>query len=114
MEFLEILKLLACIVTIVIGAAAMIWPLRVREFIGLEVKGGRGITEVRVVLGALFIAIGALPLILGSTDAYLVLGYTYLSMGVVRLISMLVDKSVVQSNVISVITEFVFGIILVL
>jgi hypothetical protein len=114
MNALEVLQLIACIVTIVIGAAALVFPLKVRDFIGLEVRGGRGITEVRVVLGALFIAIGALPLILASPAAYQMLGYTYLAMGVVRLVSMFVDKSVVQSNIISVVTELVFGVLLVL
>jgi hypothetical protein len=114
MDALEILKMIACVVTVVIGVVALFWPLRVRDFIGLEVKGGRGVTEIRVVLGALFIAIGALPLLLGTTSTYQMLGYTYLSLGVVRVISMFIDKSVVQSNVISVITEFVFGVVLVL
>jgi hypothetical protein len=114
MTLLKGLQIAACVVTIGIGVVALFWPLRVREFIGLEVIGGRGITEVRVVLGALFVGLGLIPLILGATETFQMLGYIYLLMGVVRAISMFIDKSVVQSNVISVITEFVFGVILVL
>lgn len=41
------------------------------------------------------------------------LGIAYLTIAAVRLISMIVDKSVVSSNVISLAFEIVFGIILV-
>ena len=42
------------------------------------------------------------------------LGITYLVVGGTRAVSMFVDKSVVQSNVISLVVEIAFGIILVL
>jgi hypothetical protein len=42
------------------------------------------------------------------------LGIGYLAIGVVRAVSMIIDRSVVRSNVISLITEFVLGVILVL
>jgi hypothetical protein len=42
------------------------------------------------------------------------LGYTYLGIALVRTISMFVDGSVVQSNIISIGVEIVFGIILIL
>jgi hypothetical protein len=61
-----------------------------------------------------FIALGAVPLILNSPVAYLMLGITYLAIALVRAISMFIDKSVVQSNVISLAVEIVFGIILVI
>jgi hypothetical protein len=114
MSFLGGLQIAACVATIIVGAAALFWPLRVQGFIGLEAIGGRGITEIRVVLGILFVGLGLLPLILGTSETYQMLGIIYLMMGVVRTISMFLDKSIVQSNVISIITEFVFGVILVL
>jgi len=42
------------------------------------------------------------------------LGVTYLGIAVVRAVSMFMDKSVVQSNVISLAVEIIFGIILVI
>jgi uncharacterized membrane protein HdeD (DUF308 family) len=42
------------------------------------------------------------------------LGIMYLAIGVVRLISIFLDKSSVQSNWISFVVEIIFGIILVL
>jgi hypothetical protein len=114
MTFLEGLQIVACVITMIIGAAALFWPLRVQGFIGLEAIGGRGITEIRVVLGILFVGLGILPLILGVPETFQMLGFIYLMMGVVRTISMFLDKSMVQSNLISIITEFVFGVVLVL
>ena len=114
MTLLEILKIIAAAVTILVGVVGLIWPRRIQDFIGLKAEGGRGITELRTVLGALFIAIGAIPLILKAPETFLMLGYTYLALAVVRLFSMFFDRSIMSSNVISVITEVVFGVILIL
>jgi hypothetical protein len=76
--------------------------------------GGRGITEIRSILGGLFIALGATPLMLYSPIAYLMLGITYLAIAGVRAISMFLDRSIVSSNIISLAVEIVFGIILVI
>jgi len=114
MTILEILKIVAAIATILTGVVSLFWPLKVRGFTGLEVNGGRGITEIRAVLGGFFIGLGAAVIFLNDPAAYLTLGIAYLVVAAVRTISMFVDKSVVQSNVISVITEVILGVILVL
>ena len=114
MTILEILKILAGIATILTGMVSLFWPLRVRGFTGLEVSGARGITEIRTILGGFFIGLGAAVLYLNDPIAYLTLGITYLVVALVRTISMFVDKSVVQSNIISVIAEVILGIILIL
>jgi uncharacterized membrane protein HdeD (DUF308 family) len=66
------------------------------------------------VLGGFFVALGAAPLILNAAAAYQMLGIAYLVVGVTRAISMFVDKSVGQSNMVSLVFEIVFGIVLVL
>lgn len=114
MTALDILKIVVAIATILTGAVSLFWPLKVRGFTGLEVSGGRGITEIRSVLGGFFIGLGAAVIILNDPAAYLTLGIAYLVVAGVRAISMLIDKSVERSNVISVITEVVFGVVLVL
>lgn len=114
MTALEILKIAVAIATILTGAVSLFWPLKVRGFTGLEVSGGRGITEIRAVLGGFFIGLGAAVIILNDPAAYMTLGIAYLVVAGVRAISMFVDKSVERSNVISVIAEVVFGVILVL
>jgi hypothetical protein len=111
---LTILKIIAAIGTIVTGLVSLIRPSAVTGFTGLSMTGPRGVTEIRVILGAFFVALGAAPLLLKVPATYKMLGIAYLFVGFVRLVSMIVDKSVVQSNVISLIVEVIFGIVLVL
>ena len=49
---LQILQYIAAIVTILTGLVSLFWPLRVLGFTGLDVNGGRGVTEIRTILGA--------------------------------------------------------------
>lgn len=111
---LQVLQIIAAVGTIITGLVSLIVPRSVQGFIGLNAPGGRGITEIRAVLGGFFIALGATPLIFGSQDMYLMLGIAYLVVAAVRTVSMFLDKSVLQSNIISVITEVILGVILVL
>ncbi len=114
MRFVEILKIIASAGTIGTGLLALIKPRSVFGFTGLTAEGGRGITEIRAVLGAFFIALGAVPLVFRLPETYFMLGAAYLAVGLVRLVSMFADKSVVRSNVISLIVEIIFGVILVI
>ena len=108
------LQIVAAVGTIVTGLISLIRPRAVQGFTGLKAEGGRGITEIRAVLGGFFVALGAVPLILNATTAYQMLGIAYLVVGAIRAISMFVDRSVMQSNITSLIVEIIFGIILVL
>ncbi len=111
---IQILQIIAAVGTILTGLYSLIKPETITGFTGLSPVGGRGITEIRSILGGLFIALGAFPLIVNSPIAFMMLGVTYLGIGLVRAISMFTDKSVVQSNVISLAVEIIFGIILVI
>jgi hypothetical protein len=112
--FLQILKIIAGIGTILTGLVSLFWPQNVTDFTGLEPIGGRGITEIRTILGSLFVGLGAAVLFYNSREAYVILGVTYLVMALVRGISILVDKSAVSSNIISFVVELIFGVLLVL
>ena len=111
---LQILKYVAVIATLLTGLVSLIWPLKVQDFTGLTAPGARGITEIRSILGALFIGLGIAVLLLGTRETYQMLGIMYLAIGVVRAVSIVIDKSAEQSNIISLIVEIIFGIILVL
>jgi len=111
---IQILQIISAVATILTGLVSLVKPTAITAFTGLSPIGGRGITEIRSILGGLFIALGAFPLVVNSPTAYMMLGVTYLGISLVRAVSMVVDKSVVQSNVISLAVEIVFGIILVL
>ena len=111
---IKILQILAAAATVATGLYSLLAPMKVRSITGLELPGGRGVTEVRAILGGFFIALGAAPIIFGSPDMFLMLGIAYLVVAAVRFVSMFIDKSLVQSNYISVATEVLLGIILVL
>ena len=114
MTFLKILQLIAVILTIVTGLVSLIAPRSVQGFTGLTAPGGRGLTEIRAILGGLFIGLGIAVLVLATRETYQMLGIMYFAIAAVRFVSIFVDKSSVQSNWISVATEIVLGIILVL
>jgi hypothetical protein len=110
---IQILQYLGCVLTALVGVFSLIAPERIVGFTGLAPQGGRGITEIRSVLGGLFIALGIAPFFLGDV-AYTVLGIGYLAIAIVRLPSIFLDKSSTQSNWVSLAFEIIFGVILVL
>lgn len=111
---LTVLKIVGAVATILTGLVSVFFPRAVFGFTGLNAPGQRGISEIRSVLGGLFVGVGAAPFILQNQAAYQVLGIMYLAIAAVRLVSIFVDKSYEQSNIISLVVEIVFGIILVL
>jgi hypothetical protein len=111
---LQVLQIVAAVGTVLTGLVSLLRPRAVESFTGLRPAGPRGITEIRAVLGAFFVGLGGSALVLRDPAAYMMLGITYLTVAVVRAVSMVVDKSVMSSNIISVIVEVVFGVILVL
>jgi len=114
MDLLNILKIIAALATVLTGMFAAFAPRRIQGFTGLMVDGGRGITEVRSIFGGLFIAVGLAPLFLQETAAFQMLGFSYLGIAAVRVVSIFVDRSAVQSNWISLAVEVVFGVLLIL
>ncbi len=114
MNILKILQIIAVIGTIGTGFVSLLWPHSVFGFTGLNAPGPRGITEIRSILGGLFIGLGIAVFLLGTRQVYQMLGIMYLAIGVVRAVSIVVDKSFEQSNIISLVVEILFGILLVL
>jgi len=114
MKILEIVQIVIAVATIATGAFSLFRPESISGFTGLVAEGPRGITEIRAVMGGVFIALGVAPLILGAPEAYRTLGITYLVIAVIRAVSMVVDRSVVSSNIVSLVVEILFGIILML
>lgn len=114
MTVLGILKAIAAVVTLATGLLSLILPRSVQGFTGLDVSGPRGVTEIRAVLGGAFIALGGLPLLTRTPEAFRMLGVVYLVIGVTRIVGMILDRSLERSNLISLAVELVFGGILVL
>jgi hypothetical protein len=114
MQFISILQLIAVIGTLATGVVSLFWPHSVQNFTGLSANGGRGITEIRSILGALFIGLAVAAYLLDHAVSYPMLGIMYLAIAAVRTVSMFVDQSVEQSNIISIAVEVLFGVILIL
>jgi uncharacterized protein DUF4345 len=110
---LQYLQYLACILTIISGLFALFSPARAVSLTGLVPQGGRGLTEIRCLMGGLYIALGVTPFVLGGV-AFTMLGIGYLAIALVRLVSIYLDKSGTQSNWMSLALELVLGVILVL
>jgi hypothetical protein len=113
MNVLSVLKVIAALATAATGLFVLVAPTQVTGFTGLQPVGGRGITELRAVMGGLFIALGLVPLFLGA-PAYRMLGIGYLAIAAVRAVSIAIDHSWISSNAISLATEVVLGLVLVL
>jgi hypothetical protein len=113
MDVLQFLKIVAAVLTIVTGLVSLLRPRSVMGFTGLIVPGARGITEIRAVLGGTFIGLGLAPLLLGAQAAYQTLGITYLAIFATRVIGVIVDRSAEPSNWISMATEIVMGVVLI-
>jgi hypothetical protein len=114
MTVLDILKIIAAVVTVATGLLSFVRPRSVQGFTGLDVSGPRGVTEIRAVLGGAFIALGGVPLLTRTPEAFRMLGIVYLVIGATRIVGLILDKSLVRSNIISLAVEIVFGGILVL
>jgi hypothetical protein len=98
MSFITIIQILVDVLTITTGVYALFAPLK--------------ITEIRAVMGGVFIALGVAALYFHSSSTNMMLGVVYLVIGFIRTISMFVDKSLVPSNFISLAVEIVFGIMM--
>lgn len=112
MDFIQILKIFAVVVTLLTGLYSLIQPRKIKGFTGLEASSPRATTEIRAVMGGTFVGLGAAALIFPVREVYLMLGITYAAIGLIRAVSMVVDKSMEKSNLISLVTEVLLVVIL--
>jgi hypothetical protein len=113
MDLRQVIKIIAALATMATGLLAFVKPAATYGFIGLNANGVRGVSEIRSIFGGLFIGLGLAPLFL-DTPAYQMLGIGYLAIATARAFSMVFDRSYAQSNLISLGTEIILGLILVI
>lgn len=114
MNFLTILKYLAVAVTLVTGVISIFWPANIKGFTGLEASSPRATSEIRAVMGGVFLGLAAAVLIFRTPEVFKMLGIGFAAIALVRAISIVVDHAAVQSNIISLISEVVLAVILIL
>jgi len=114
MDIVLILKYVAVIVTLLTGLYSLLQPKKIKGFTGLEASSPRAITEIRAVMGGTFVGLGIAALVFPVREVYLMLGITYAAIAAIRGVSMVLDKSMEKSNVISLVSEVILVAILVL
>ncbi|MEW5827000.1 MAG: DUF4345 family protein [Candidatus Bipolaricaulota bacterium] len=114
MTFLNALKILAAVGTLAAGVISIVSPPSAERFTGLTAAGPRGTSEIRAVLGGLFVGLGIAVLIFRSAHAFRTLGIGYLAIALVRAASIAGDRAPTRSNWISLVSEVVLGVLLVL
>jgi hypothetical protein len=113
MDIVMILQWIAALGTVMTGLLALVKPSATYAFIGLSAEGSRGVSEIRSIFGGLFIALGLAPFFLGEA-AYQMLGIAYLGIALARAFSIVFDRSYANSNLISLVIEVIFGVVLIL
>ena len=100
-------------ISVLAGALGLLFPARVSSVIGLGLPGRLGVSEFRATYGGLFIGSGASVLLIGSTEAALVLGFAWLGAFAARLLSVVIDRSVSRENLAGLGIELGIGVLLV-
>ncbi len=109
---LTIIKYIIGGLTVATGLYALVAPKAIKGFTGLVPANSRGVTEIRAVMGGVFIALGAAVIFFNQAATFQMLGIMYLVIALVRTVFMFVDKSLIASNFISLAVEILFGILL--
>lgn len=100
-------------ISVLAGALGLLFPARVSSVIGLALPGRLGVSEFRATYGGLFVGAGAAVLLIGSTEAALVLGFAWLGAFAARLLSLVIDRSISRENLAGLGIELGIGVLLV-
>ncbi len=102
MTIIEIIQLVAAVVTAIFGVFALLRPQMLASAAGLRADSVRGAAEIRASWGGLFLGLGLAAIVLRTSDAYFVLGLSYGVTAGVRVINLLLDRSVFHPVVINI------------
>lgn len=112
MTILFWIKIAVAVATLGFGALSIISPAAAERFTGLTASGPRGLSEIRAVLGGLFVGLAIAVLIYRTPSSFGTLGIGYLAIAFVRAASIFADRAPTPSNWISLASEVVMGILL--
>lgn len=109
---LNIIRIVIAVFTALVGVYSIIWPEGIEGFTGLKADSPRATSEIRAVMGGVFVALALAPLVFRQPEMLRVLGLTYLVIAAVRLAAIYVDKAQMSSNWISLGSEVVMAVLL--
>ncbi|RAM58442.1 hypothetical protein DS65_02205 [Mesotoga sp. SC_4PWL113PWK15] len=116
MEILfTIIRFVVAVLTVVTGVYIVLKPESYAKLAEFSAGNARGKTEVKAIMGGTFIGLGVAPIVLlGAQISFLFLGIVYLFIAATRIMSIFVDKSLTFTNLITLLVEIAFGLIMVL
>ncbi len=106
------IKVIVAVVTIGFGVLSIVSPPAAERFTGLQATGPRGVSEIRAVLGGLFVGLGLAALVFRSAAAFRTVGIGYLTIALVRAASIYFDRAATPTNWLSLGFELGFAILL--
>jgi hypothetical protein len=74
----------------------------------------RAVSEIRAVMGGVFVGLAIAVVIFRTPEVFKMLGISFAAIALVRAVSIVVDHAAVQSNIISLASEVVLALILIL
>jgi hypothetical protein len=114
MTWLMVLKYVMVAVTLVTGIISIFWPGNIKGFTGLEATSPRATSEIRAVMGGVFVGLALAVLIFRTPEVFKMLGIAFAAIAAVRAVSIVVDHAAIQSNLISLASEVVLALVLIL
>jgi hypothetical protein len=111
MEFSQILKLFAVLITLKTGIYPIFRPRQIERNTGLAAATPRGLTEIRASIGGMLTGLGIATLVYPGPVVCKVMGIVFAAIAVTRGISIVVDRSFERSNFYSLTTEIVLAIL---
>ncbi len=103
---------LGAVVTMALGIFGAIAPRRAAQFVSIEPIGGLGLSEVRATYGGLFIALGAVCLVVNTPPVYLTAAAAWIGAAVMRLPSLVVDRGSFPRAIGGAVMELTIGLLL--
>ena len=112
MSTIMMLKIGAAIGNIIFGIVTLAFPKRIAEATALNADTPEAKSEIRTTWGGLFIGLGVAVIFLGSDDAYFVFGIAYAIAALVRAITWVFDRAIINRMTLFIIaTEIIFAVI---
>lgn len=108
---IQILNIVAAIITIGLGAIGWLAPAYTMQVLDLRTDGSTmGMSEIRAASGALFIGLGAGAMLFGTPTGYAMIGCAYAGAAVGRLTSILADAEPIRATYLFFAVEAAMGL----
>ncbi len=115
MSLASILDYAGAVISIALGLFALLRPRPAAQFVDLEPTSPKGVAEIRISWGGLYLGMGIMAFLLRAAPAFQMLGAAWLSLAVVRTLTIFIDRpGLDQGFLLSLGLEWVVGLMLVL